>query len=105
MRLQGRASSFRSRSSETDEAHSSNASTPDSSGAPDPPPLCGVQEPAPLPKAALAAGAVALGAAVFLLTRGGPGAITFETLQTESVPLQMALSSQRPTVIEFYASW
>jgi len=53
----------------------------------------------------LALGAAALGAAVFVGLRGGSQAATFDVLQSESLPLEQALSNRRPTVIEFYASW
>jgi len=62
--------------------------------------------PPSVPKLPLALGAVALGAAVFVATRGlGTGAVTFETLQSDAVPLSTALANRRPSVIEFYASW
>lgn len=53
----------------------------------------------------LAVGAVALGAAVFLATRLTGGAVSFDTLTSDAVPLSAALQSNRPTVVEFYASW
>lgn len=53
----------------------------------------------------LALGAVALGAAVFFATRLGGGAVSFDTLASDAVPLSTALANSRPSVIEFYASW
>lgn len=53
----------------------------------------------------LAVGAVALGAAVFVATRLGGGAVSFDTLASDAVPLSTALANSRPSVIEFYASW
>ena len=54
----------------------------------------------------LAAGAVALGAVAFLgLRLGGGGAPSIATLQRAAVPLETALASGRPTVLEFYAGW
>ena len=54
----------------------------------------------------LAAGAVALGAVAFFgLRLTGSGAPSLATLQRAAVPLEAALASGRPTVLEFYAGW
>lgn len=55
-------------------------------------------------------GGLAAGAAVILalavaagpLLGGGP---SLAQLEQQSVPLEVALSNRKPTVIEFYASW
>jgi hypothetical protein len=53
----------------------------------------------------LAVGGVAVGAAFFFATRLGAGAVSFDTLASDAMPLSTALANHRPSVIEFYASW
>ena len=53
----------------------------------------------------LAAGAV-LGAVVaFTATRLLSGAPSLASLEQQSVPLETALSNEKPTMLEFYANW
>ena len=52
--------------------------------------------------AALAAVILALVVAAGPLLGGGP---SLAQLEQQSVPLEVALSNRKPTVIEFYASW
>lgn len=54
-------------------------------------------------KGLLAGGAVGLGVAVFLAARLTVGGPSFAALEADAVPLDMALSNGRPTVLEFYA--
>lgn len=68
--------------------------------------------PAPAPSssssggnAGLAGGAVAAGVALFLATRLLSGGPSLAALEQEALPLDVALSNGRPTVVEFYASW
>ncbi|KAH7619239.1 hypothetical protein Ndes2526B_g06196 [Nannochloris sp. 'desiccata'] len=60
---------------------------------------------APNNNSLLAGGAVGLGAALFLAARLSIGGPSFAALEAGSVPLDAALSSGRPTVLEFYADW
>ncbi len=53
----------------------------------------------------LAPAGVALGATLFVLSRVGGGVATLDSLARESVPLDVALSNGRPSVVEFYADW
>ncbi|MEN9216463.1 MAG: thioredoxin domain-containing protein [Gloeomargarita sp. HHBFW_bins_162] len=53
----------------------------------------------------LAVGAVLLAVALFLGVRGQQGAVSLSSLAAQSVPLDMALVNDRPTMIEFYADW
>lgn len=53
----------------------------------------------------LAGGAVAAGAALFLATRLLTGGPSMAALEQQAVPLELALSNGKPTVVEFYASW
>ncbi|WIA23374.1 hypothetical protein OEZ85_000137 [Tetradesmus obliquus] len=55
--------------------------------------------------AGLAGGAVAAGVALFLATRLLAGGPSLAALEQEALPLDVALSNGRPTVVEFYASW
>ena len=52
----------------------------------------------------LALGAVASAAVLFAVSRGGD-APTLATLEKMSTPLEVALANDKPTVLEFYASW
>lgn len=52
----------------------------------------------------LAGVAAAAGVALFLLTRAGSGQ-TLASLAAEAEPLDAALRSGRPTIVEFYADW
>lgn len=49
--------------------------------------------------------AVALSVAIFFGLRTETGSTTLSTIATESVPLDVALSNGKPTLIEFYANW
>lgn len=53
----------------------------------------------------LAGGAVGLGVAVFLAVRLAGGTPSFASTERAGVPLDTALSNDRPTVLEFYAPW
>jgi len=53
----------------------------------------------------LAGGAVAAGVALFLATRLLTGGPSMAALEQQAVPLEVALSNGKPTVVEFYASW
>lgn len=55
--------------------------------------------------AGLAGGAVAAGVALFLATRLLSGGPSVAALEEQAVPLDVALSNGKPTVVEFYASW
>lgn len=55
--------------------------------------------------AGLAGGAVAAGVALFLATRLLSGGPSLAALEQDAVPLDVALSNGRPTVVEFYANW
>jgi len=49
--------------------------------------------------------AIFLSAAIFLGLKGGPGPGLLTAMAKESVPLEVALNNQKPTLIEFYANW
>jgi thiol-disulfide isomerase/thioredoxin len=53
----------------------------------------------------LAGGAVAMGVVVFAASRLLAGGPSLAALESEAVPLDVALSNGRPTLVEFYASW
>lgn len=54
----------------------------------------------------LAPAGVGLGVALFILSRtAGGGLATLSDLAASSVPLDVALSNDRPSVVEFYADW
>lgn len=53
----------------------------------------------------LAGGAVAAGVALFLATRLLSGGPSIAALEQEAIPLDVALSNGKPTVVEFYANW
>jgi hypothetical protein len=53
----------------------------------------------------LAGGAVAAGVALFLASRLLTGGPSMAALEQQSIPLDVALSNGRPTVVEFYANW
>merc|ERR1712003_184853 len=53
----------------------------------------------------LAPAGIALGAALFVLSRTSGGIASLEDLAQSSVPLDVALSNGRPSVVEFYADW
>lgn len=59
----------------------------------------------PSNKSILAGGAVGLGIGLFFAARLSIGGPSFAALEQGSVPLDTALSSGRPTVLEFYADW
>jgi hypothetical protein len=48
---------------------------------------------------------VAAGVALFLASRLLTGGPSMAALVQESVPLELALSNGKPTVVEFYAGW
>lgn len=56
-------------------------------------------------KTGLAGGAVAAGVALFLASRLLTGGPSIAALEQEAIPLDVALSNGKPTVVEFYASW
>ena len=70
--------------------------------------------PAPLPPSpeedaggagkTLAGAGFAVGVGLFALTTLG-GAPTLASLEKDAVPLDVAMSNGRPTVVEFYADW
>ncbi len=49
--------------------------------------------------------AVVLSVSVFLGTRAESGSATLTTIAEDSVPLEVALSNGKPTLMEFYANW
>ena len=53
----------------------------------------------------LAPAGFGFGVALFLLTRTVGGVATLSELASSSVPLDVALSNGRPSVVEFYADW
>lgn len=54
----------------------------------------------------LAVGAIASAVVLFAASRmGGPEVPTLATLEQMSTPFEVALSNNKPTVIEFYANW
>ena len=63
------------------------------------------QSPPPSKNGILAGGAVGLGVGLFLAARLSIGGPSFAALEAGSVPLDTALTSGRPTVLEFYADW
>lgn len=72
--------------------------------APPPPPQPTPPEPTGN-RGLLAGGAVGLGAGLFLAARLSMGGPSFAALEADAVPLDAALTSGRPTVLEFYADW
>ncbi len=52
-----------------------------------------------------AGAAVAIGAALFLRSSSTGGIASLQDLARESVPLEVALASGKPSVVEFYADW
>lgn len=62
------------------------------------------EDASPPNNALLAGGAAVVGIALFLFTRLGSG-VSFADLEERSVPLDIALTNGKPTVVEFYASW
>jgi hypothetical protein len=55
--------------------------------------------------AGLAAGAALAGVVAFAAGRLFTGGPTLATLEQMSVPLDVALTNGKPTVMEFYADW
>lgn len=53
----------------------------------------------------LAAGAALAAAAAFTAARLFSGGPSLASLERQSVPLEVALRNEKPTVIEFYANW
>ncbi|MCS6782030.1 MAG: thioredoxin domain-containing protein [Gloeomargarita sp. SKYBB_i_bin120] len=53
----------------------------------------------------LAVAAVLLASVLFWAMRGQQAAVSLATLAAQSVPLEVALANDRPTMIEFYADW
>jgi thiol:disulfide interchange protein len=53
----------------------------------------------------LAVGAMVLAVALFLGVRAQQSAVSLASLAAQSVPLEVALANDRPTMIEFYADW
>jgi thiol-disulfide isomerase/thioredoxin len=49
--------------------------------------------------------AIALSVALFLGLRTQSGAVSLASLSAQSIPLEVALSNSKPTLIEFYADW
>jgi len=49
--------------------------------------------------------AVILSVAIFLGLRTETGTATLSTIAESSVPLNVALTNDKPTLIEFYANW
>ncbi|MEO0307309.1 MAG: thioredoxin domain-containing protein [Gloeomargarita sp. GMQP_bins_120] len=49
--------------------------------------------------------ALVLAGMLFWATRGQQAAVSLATLVARSVPLEVALANDRPTMIEFYADW
>ena len=49
--------------------------------------------------------AIALSIAVFLAMQTKTGAVSLESQAQRSVPLEVAVSNGKPTIIEFYADW
>jgi len=49
--------------------------------------------------------AIALGVALFLGLKTETGSISLETQAAESTPLEVAMSNDKPTLMEFYANW
>jgi thiol-disulfide isomerase/thioredoxin len=49
--------------------------------------------------------AVVLSVSVFLGTRAESGSATLTTIAADSVPLEVALSNGKPSLMEFYANW
>ena len=67
---------------------------------PPPPP-----SPQPNRSPLLAGGAVGLGIGLFIAARLAVGGPSFAALEADSMALDAALASGRPTVLEFYADW
>ena len=70
------------------------------SSQPQPPP-----PPPPGGNRGLAAGAALAAAAAFTAARLFSGGPSLASLERQSVPLEVALRNEKPTVIEFYANW
>ncbi|NJO39707.1 MAG: thioredoxin fold domain-containing protein [Cyanobacteria bacterium CRU_2_1] len=49
--------------------------------------------------------AVALSAAIFFGLRSGSNTASLATMAETSIPLEVALSNEKPTLMEFYADW
>lgn len=64
----------------------------------------GSQETQGPPGGALAAGAVAVGATLFVVAKLGNG-VDLDTLASTSTPLEVASTNGKPSVVEFYADW